>query len=437
MRRRRLHGDGRLTDPTGEEAAKPLPPLRRDIEIVPVRQDGQNLFLLHDDEGLGADGVAVPESALLILSCLDGRRGAAEVRSEVLKRTGAALGEGEIAAFATELAAAGLLETEELRERRLELWREFAKNPVRKARYAGKIYPSDRLELAKFLGAYLHDGAKGPGKPLAESPSATSPVGLVAPHIDYSRGGPAYAWAYQALSESQPPDLVVALGVAHSSPDSPWTAARKAYDTPYGPIAPSDDLYEALASSLWYDPQDDVWAHRQEHSLELAAVWLKFLWREKTPPWLPILCSSFARFAPDRPPSGIDTIEKALQDTGRAFAKIAARKRVLILASVDLAHVGPRFGDDMPLGAETEKKIEDADHSSLEHALRLDADAFYLSVVADGHWRKVCGLSALYSGLRWMKILGAKETGNRLLSYGQAPDPMGGIVSFASAIFPS
>lgn len=200
MRRRRLHGDGRLTDPTGEEAAKPLPPLRRDIEIVPVRQDGQNLFLLHDDEGLGADGVAVPESALLILSCLDGRRGAAEVRSEVLKRTGAALGEGEIAAFATELAAAGLLETEELRERRLELWREFAKNPVRKARYAGKIYPSDRLELAKFLGAYLHDGAKGPGKPLAESPSATSPVGLVAPHIDYSRGGPAYAWAYQALS---------------------------------------------------------------------------------------------------------------------------------------------------------------------------------------------------------------------------------------------
>ncbi len=411
--------------------------MRRDIEIVPVEHDGQRFFLLQDDEGLGAAGIAVPEAALAILSCLDGRRGAAEVRSEVLKHTGAALGEGEIAAFVSELAQAGLLETEDLREKRLGLWRDFAKDPVRKARFAGKIYPSDTLELAKFLGSYLHDSSKGPGKPLADAASLETPAGLVAPHIDYARGGPSYAWAYQALSETKPPDLVVALGVAHSSPDSPWAAAKKSYDTPYGPIEPSEELLDALASSLWYDPQVDVWSHRQEHSLELAAVWLKFLWRDRTPPWLPILCSSFTRFASDRAPSAIDSIEKAVQAMGEKLAKIAAGKRVLILASVDLAHVGPRFGDDIPLGPETEKKIEDADRASLEHALKLDADAFYLSVVSDGHWRKVCGLSALYTGLRWMKFLGAGGSGNRLLSYGQAPDPMGGIVSFASAFFPS
>ena len=100
---------------------------------------------------------------------------------------------------------------------------------------------------------------------------------------------------------------------------------------------------------------------------------------------------------------------------------------------VDLAHVGPRFGDEIDLNPALEKRIEDEDRKSLAHALKLEADPFYLSVVADGHWRKVCGLSATYTALRWLKLLGAPE--GRLLTYGQAPDPSGGIVSFASLIF--
>jgi len=104
-----------------------------------------------------------------------------------------------------------------------------------------------------------------------------------------------------------------------------------------------------------------------------------------------------------------------------------------VLAGVDLAHVGPHFGDELKLGPEVEKKVEAEDRASMEHALKLDADPFYLSVVADGHWRKVCGLSALYTSVRWLKALGAKP--GELLTYGQAPDPRGGLVSFAGAIY--
>jgi AmmeMemoRadiSam system protein B len=193
-------------------------------------------------------------------------------------------------------------------------------------------------------------------------------------------------------------------------------------------------LYDALASKLWYDPRADEWTHKNEHSLEFQAVWLKHLWREKAPKWVPVLVSTFERFTGDGTPSGVPTIEKALKDMGEVVAAEQAKGRsVMILDGIDLAHVGPRFGDDLELGPELEKKVEDEDRRSLVSAMALDADGFWSSVVDGGHWRKVCGLSALYTGLRLKKALGAGP--GRLLTYGQAPDPAGGLVSFASAVW--
>ncbi|UPT74635.1 MAG: AmmeMemoRadiSam system protein B [Elusimicrobiota bacterium] len=196
-----------------------------------------------------------------------------------------------------------------------------------------------------------------------------------------------------------------------------------------------DALYSRLSEAVWYEPRADEWVHKNEHSLEFQAVWLKYLWRERAPKWVPILVSSFERFSPDEAPSKVATIEKAIKDFGAILAaEKAAGRSVTILCGIDLAHVGPRFGDDLEITPELEKKIETEDRKSLVDALALDADGFYRSVVADGHWRKVCGLSALYTGIRLMKALGATEPG-RLLTYGQAPDPAGGLVSFASAVW--
>jgi hypothetical protein len=70
--------------------------------------------------------------------------------------------------------------------------------------------------------------------------------------------------------------------------------------------------------------------------------------------------------------------------------------------------------------------------------LRLKADDFYLSVVGVSNKRKVCGLSALYTALRLIKASAGEAPGaGKLLAYGQADDPAGGVVSFASAEFPA
>lgn len=402
------------------------------MQPVAVEKDGQRMFLLNDPEGICKNTLLLSPGAMLLAALFDGELGARELRG-IFAEKGGQLEEEELVKLAETLRQAGLLETEEVAAERKRILDGFLASPVRKALHAGGGYPKDTIELAKFLGGFCVD-PKGPGKTMGAPTRAEASLGLMSPHIDFERGGPTYAWGYQALSEAPPPDLIIALGVAHASPDSPWAATRKDYETPHGPMKVSPELFDAFKDSLWYDALDDEWVHRKEHSLEFQAVWLRFLWKDKTPPWLPILCSSFERFCPDRAPSSVENIEGAILRFGESLRdRVKAGQRVMVLAGVDMAHVGPCFGDDIALDQALFQRLESEDRVSLKHAQELDADAFYLSVVKGGDWRKVCGLSAMYTALRWMKALGGGE--GRLLSYGQAPDPSGGVVSFASLVY--
>lgn len=409
---------------------QPLPPLKAGVEAVQIQHDGQPMILLRDQEGIVEKPVAVSLPAFLIASLLDGRATASDITKVFTQMTKAVLTEKEINALVRQLDQAGFVETDSLQRKRTDILKAFHESPVRKGFHMKNGFPNDRLELAQFFGKFFKD-PKGPGKEIKSEPAEkVAPVGLISPHIDFFRGGPAYAWSYQALSEFAVPDVIVSVGVAHMGPNSPWIFTKKSYETPYGLMEVDPDLYRDLTASLWYDPLSDEWAHRTEHSLEFQAVFLKYIWREKAPKWVPILCSSFERFASDRPPSGIETVEKTL----RQFGDVLKNRSVLILAGIDLGHVGPRFGDRETLGLDLEKKLETEDRDSLEHAWNVEADALYMSVLQNGHWRKWCGLSALYTSLRLIKAIAPAAKG-RMLSYGQAPDPAGGLVSFTSGIF--
>ncbi|MDE2489602.1 MAG: AmmeMemoRadiSam system protein B [Elusimicrobia bacterium] len=414
----------------------PLPALRSRLEAVPAEEDGQPVYLLRDLEELSESSVALSGGGVFLASLFDGKRTAETLRELFVQGTGSEIKVETILELARALEDAGYLETPALAERRRKALEAFRASGRRPAVFAGPSYPAEPPVLSHRLSDFF-TAERGPGKPAAESPDKPAPLGLVAPHIDFGRGGPSYAWSYRALSERRPPDVVVSFGVAHVSPDTPWIFTPKAYETPFGALEVDAPLYDALADKVWYDPRADEWAHKNEHSLEFQAVWLKYLWREKTPPWVPILVSSFERFSPDEVPSKAAALDKAIRDfAGVLKEQQDAGRRVTILAGIDLAHVGRRFGDELELTPDLERKIEAEDRRSLVDALALDADGFYRSAVGDGAWRKVCGLSALYTSVRLIKELGgASAAPGRLLSYGQAPDPAGGIVSFASAVF--
>lgn len=416
---------------------QPLPPLRQALEAVQIQENGKPLIVLKDTEGLTGNSYVFTPAAVFIAGLLDGQRTFSEVRSAFAEQTGNQVDEEELRQMLVQLEEADLLETPKVQQKRKEMWATYLAAPVRPMAHHKGGYPEQPNDLDNFLSAFLSD-PQGPGKPLPIQPAHTEPPFLlVSPHIDFHRGGPAYAWAYQALADGPPPDIMVGLGVAHLSPESPWVFTAKAYDTPYGPLPLHRELFNAMSKKVDYPATSDEWVHRGEHSLEFQAVWLKKLWRDQCPAWVPILCSTFSPIAGNKNPSQMPSLEKQLKALGEELAaRRQAGQKILIVAGIDLAHVGPRFGDSLTLGPELEQRVEREDRLSLQHALTLDADGFYASVVADDHWRKVCGLSALYTALRLTKAMaGETKLDPSLLAYGQAPDPLGGLVSFTSAIF--
>jgi ferredoxin/plasmid stabilization system protein ParE len=288
----------------------PLPPLRSDLEMHPFDDEGRPMFMLSDLIGLTTETVAVPAAALFVASLFDGQRTAEAVCGELAKNQ-VNIPAQEIQALAEDLLANGLLDTPESGVKRVKALEDFRRSTVRPFRADFRGLPEDPIEIGRFLNEF-YKHPQGPGALPSGTPAQDAPLGLVAPHIDFFRGGPAYAWAYGELARSRPPDLVVAFGVAHLSPRSPWVLTKKSYGTPYGPMTVDETLYEEFQSALWYDPLDEEWAHAKEHSLEFQALWLKHTWMQETPKWLPVLTSSFEGFCGENAPSAIQSIEEGI-----------------------------------------------------------------------------------------------------------------------------
>src|SRR5262249_23544871 len=220
----------------------------------------------------------------------------------------------------------------------------FRQSPLRAATHAGGAYAGEPAALAAQIdGFFAH--ADGPG---ADPPPPAPPLrGLIAPHIDFHRGGPGDAWAYPELRRSDA-DLYVVLGTCHAGMEDPFAVTLKPYDTPLGPVPVDREFYEALHRRYRADLLRSETAHRNEHSIEFQAVMLRHLIGDRRPfAMLPVLASYlheaiWTKGDPERDPRVPRFIDALLETIA------ASRRRVCLIAGVDLAHVGPRFGDAEP-----------------------------------------------------------------------------------------
>jgi len=425
------------TTPSAEPKEAPLPAFRRTVESAVINHENQPMFVLRDTEGLTDQVIVISPPAMMFVALMDGQNTLSDIKKIIFQQTGQMPPDAPLKDMVEQFKKFYFLETPETMARRKVVLEEFEKAPARKAVLAGLAYPDDRLQLAQFLGSFFKNPA-GPQKDQATAPlKKEPPLGLVCPHIDITRGGPVYAHSFQALSEFPAPDIVVALGVAHAGPSSPWVILDKNYETPYGPMEADRELAAKLKACLWYEAGPEEFVHRNEHSLEFASLWMKNVWRDNAPKFVPVLTSFFERFSPDKAPTGVETVEGAIVKMGEVLKnEQAAGKKIMILAAVDFSHVGPRFGGKPDMTPEHKKKIEELDRKALEEAGKMDPAAFYESIVDADEACNVCGLSALYTALRLMNALrGDAPAKGNLLSYMQAPDEGGGIVSFASMIF--
>jgi AmmeMemoRadiSam system protein B len=306
---------------------------------------------------------------------------------------------------------------------------DFKKATVKEATFAGKSYEKDPERLRAQLEGYFK-GSDGPG-PLGERGSMDGLKGVVAPHIDFQRGGFCYAYAHREICEKNASHCIVIFGTAHAAMDTPFCLTRKDFMTPLGTLNVDRELIDAIQSRCPDDLFKDEAVQRSEHSIEFQCVFLRYLYPE--PAFLkivPILSGSFHEAIE----KGVSPMElkpirqfiEALKDSVSSL-----RKSVCYIASADLSHIGLQFGDREGVGEYDLRILAEEDQELLGYVERMDGEGFFSSILKERDRRRICGLPAIYAML---KVLEAKE--GRLIKYGQAFAPeTQSVVSFASLAF--
>ena len=405
-------------------------PKLRPIEAFPIAQDGQRFIALRDPAGYTESVLLLPKALIDIVALFDGEHSIGDIQAELSRRhDGEIVPRAEIEKIIAALDEHGFLESESFTARQASVDGAFLLAPTRPASHAGGAYPGTPDELrATIDGFFTHEEGPGaiawpakPGSPAVEA--------IIAPHIDFHRGGPAYAWAYRDLAERCAADLFVIVGTCHAGMRHPFALTRKDYDTPVGPARVDHDFVEALAKRAAQDCFGSELAHRNEHSIEFQAVFLQYLYAKRRDVTVVPVLASFAHeaMASRRRPTDDPRVARFLNALGETIA--ASGRRVALIAGADLAHMGPRFGDPRPISKTGRAQIEAEDRRMLQSVEAGDAEAFFASVAADGDRRRICGLSSIYAVLH---ALGGRR--GALKRYGLWPDPEG-IVSYASVVF--
>ena len=390
-------------------------PKLRPVEALPVETGRGRMVALRDPWGISPE-VLLSEEAFFLAAQLDGRNTLRDLQVAYMRRFGEIIFGERIEELIRTLDEHYLLETPRFQQHLQELKERWQDSPVREAAFAGKGYPADPAELRSYLEGFLEEA----------SPRRLDGLrGVVAPHIDLGRGGPCYASVYRALAEEgDHPSLVVIFGTCHLPMKAPFALTEKAFRTPLGALRTACDLVEEIREAVPFDPLEDEFLHRNEHTVELQLLFLQHLWGDGFE-ILPILCRSFAHYVEGDSRPFDDPAFRAFVE---ALREVLRRREVLLLASADLSHIGPQFGDPLRVDEGTLVEVGGKDREMLSYVERGDAEGFYDYVKAERDRRRICGLPPIYALL---KVLGSCR--GELLDYRQWRDPRGfASVSFAS-----
>jgi AmmeMemoRadiSam system protein B len=405
-------------------------PAMRQINAFPVDHEGQQFICLHDPEGIVPDQLMLAPPAFFIACHLDGKNDILDIQYAFARHfDGQLLTSADVQSLVATLDKHGFLHTDRFVTLQKQIEAAFTAAETRPAYLAGKSYPDQAEQLRVFLDG-LFDRENGPGERPGTHDGTGRPARcLIVPHIDFHRGGYAYAHGYLQLCKYGQPVTVFLFGVAHASPPVPFILTQKHFDTPFGVLETDRDIVRRLESVCTWDPYAYEAVHRTEHSIEFQAVMLSYLYGP-TVRIVPILC---ATFGPEIMPTN-GTIPEPVTTFLETCREIisSAPQPVSVIAGADLAHVGRRFGDPFDIDGTIVNMVATRDRQDLQHVTAGDADGFYQSVMQDQNQRRVCGLNCIYAALK--AVDGVGNSGD-LLHYDYAHDPAGGIVSFADVLF--
>lgn len=363
-------------------------PKLRAIQMQPATHQGQRGVILADPLGIADTTLFVPIALAPLLPLIDGSRDLGTLRTGFELRTGIPLGPQAIEGLISELDASTFLDNAHFAQALRTATEEFRRAKSRPPIMAGRSCPGDPHELAELLRGHLDAAGEMPAW-------AVDIKGIISPHIDFPRGGPVYGqvWALVAPAVREA-ELVVILGTDHNGGEGEITLTRQSYETPWGIMPTDQDVVNAIAALAGEEATFvGELRHRGEHSVEAALIWAHYLLRDRPCRAVPILCGSFESFI-RRKTSPLTS--GAISATVETLRDIIGKRRAVIVAAADLAHVGPAFGDLLPLDLAARARLEAQDRRLMDILGSADPEAFLEEIRCDGDQRRICGIPPIY-----------------------------------------
>ena len=405
-------------------------PKLRNVDTIHMVVEGRPVIGLKDPLQLREETVCIRREAVPVVAMFDGRHSLLDVQAELTRRCGQLVFLEDLKNVVEKLDEACLLEGDRFRQAFENKVAEFRNMPFRPASHAGTSYSADPVTLRNELTAFFA-GESGPGLPAFFS-DERRPVGLIAPHIDIRAGGRCFAAAYHALAAGQPSDIYVILGTGHGGVEGLFTATTQDFETPLGRVTTNREFLSELSSTLGRDPASEEILHATEHVIEFQVIFLQYLFGGRHPfTIVPILCSLSHHFFDDDGP--FKSQRRVLEEFCAGLKEVCrgSSRSVCFIASADLDHVGPRYGDSFIPDRGTIAEALEKDVSLLASLENMDLGGFIQQIARENDSRRICGFSPITTMFHCMD---ASEGRMLALDYA-CVDDRSSFVSFASAIF--
>jgi hypothetical protein len=172
------------------------------------------MLCLQDPQNISEKALFLSPPLYFIVSLFDGQHSILDIQAEYMRRFGEFLYTEKLEEIITQLDEALFLEGERFQEALRQKEENFKKAPFREAMFAGKSYEGDPDKLRTQLDGYFEE-VNGPGS-LGEKEDKRGLKGVIAPHIDFHRGGFCYAFAHREIWEENLLIAFVIFGTAHT-----------------------------------------------------------------------------------------------------------------------------------------------------------------------------------------------------------------------------
>ncbi len=371
-----------------------IPPLRRDLQIIPVQENGHSLLYFHDQRDYATPDFALKQEASTILNLIDGHKSIDDLESFL----GEGVSKQDLLEFIQFLDKNHLLSSAHFEEHAEKIESEYEQSTTHKSVTAGESYPAHPDELTN----YLDEAFAKQNIDTVEHAKA-----LYAPHIDPRVALDSFVKAFAPIRELTPKRVVV-IATSHYAglyPDQykehPFVLVDKDFELPLGTIERDRQIISKLKNTetkVGITNHDR--AHRMEHSIELHLLFLSYLWDHdfKIVPFLTRGLDDLYYMEDGYLGQQLDHFSDLLHQ------QFGDDEDTFFLISGDLSHFGKKFGDQTPASSMFDE-VETFDEQFLEFGSTNQKNELLELMKSNMDAYRICGFPPLFTFLQSMPKL--------------------------------